>query len=77
MASGDVAERSDHDADRQAMRERDAEQSEAALPACPEKLIGANRAGAKEDQRKRAHKFSDKLLRPVVHGSASGANGEL
>jgi hypothetical protein len=53
------------------MRERDAQQSDACLSAGPEELIGANRAHAKEDQRKRADKFSYKFLRLVIHGDAS------
>ena len=44
---------------------------DASLAVAAEKLIGANRSDAKEDQRKRTDKFSDKFLRLVVHGSAS------
>jgi hypothetical protein len=56
------------------MRQGDALQSQASLPTCAEELIGTDGAGAKEDQCKRADKFSDKLLRRVVYGSAPEAN---
>ncbi len=69
MAAGDVTERGDHDGDREAMRGGDAEEAEAA--GAVEELIGADGAGAEEDQREGAEKFGRELLRNVVHTESS------
>ena len=65
MSAGDVAERGNHDADGEAVSEGDAEKTEAARAV--QILIGANRASAEKNQRKRSQEFRDQLLRCAVH----------
>src|SRR5260370_35879704 len=69
MSAGDVAERGNHNADGQTMGQRDAEETEAA--GAVQVLVRADRAGAKKNQRKRAEKFRDQLLRWAVHRGSS------
>src|SRR5260370_10752291 len=65
MSAGDVAESGNHDGDSEAVRERNAKKAEAACAV--QILIGANRAGAEENQRKCSEEFRDQLLRCAVH----------
>jgi hypothetical protein len=69
-----MAERRHQDTHGKTIRERSAQQSDPGLPACAKELIGTNGAGPKENQRKRAEKFSGKFLWRVVHAVASLAN---
>ena len=73
MSAGDVAERRNHDADRQAVSERDAEKTEAAR--AMQILIRTDRARAEENQRKRSQEFRDQLLRCAVHSTLHARKG--
>src|SRR5438046_2905353 len=69
MAAGDVAHCRNHNADREAVRERDAEKAQAA--GAVQVLIRADGAGAKENQGKCADEFRYEFLRNAVHGDSS------
>src|SRR5690349_2013634 len=69
MAAGNMAHRRNHNADREAVRERDAEKAQAAGAA--QVLIRADGAGAKENQGKSADEFRDQFLRDAVHEGSS------
>ena len=66
MAAGNVAKGGNHDADGEAVRERNAEKAEAAGAA--QILVRADGAGSKENQGKRADEFRDEFLRDAIHG---------
>src|SRR2546422_8322691 len=75
MAAGDVPNGRDHQADGEAMREGDAEQAEAALPGAVQKLVGADGASAKEDQRECPDELRDELLGFGVHRAPPECSG--
>ena len=66
MAAGNVAKGGNHDAEGEAVRERNAEKAEAAGAA--QILVRADGAGSKENQGKRADEFRDEFLRHAIHG---------
>src|SRR5712692_6869440 len=68
MTSGDVTDGCNHDSNGQAMCHGDAEQAQAALVGGLQKLVGTDRAGAEENQGKRADKFRSNSLELAVHG---------
>ena len=67
MAAGNVSHGCDHDADGQAVRCGDAQESHATLARGGQILVGADRTGPYENQSERADEFSDELLRKSVH----------
>ena len=69
MSAGNVANRGNHDADREPVRDRDAEQADASSVCGVKILVRANRARADEGQRESANKFRKHFLRQTVQRS--------
>ena len=65
VSAGNVAEGGNHDGDGEAVREGDAEKTESACAV--QVLIGADRAGAEENQREGSDEFGDQFLPCAVH----------
>ena len=69
MAARNVAKGGNHDGDGETVRESNAEKAEAA--GAVQVLIGADRAGAEENQGEGSDEFRDQLLRRVIHSKVS------
>ena len=67
MAAGDVGQRGDHDADGEAVGQREAQRGDGALACGAQEFIGADRAHREKNYGEGADEFSEEFLGQAVH----------